>query len=67
MNPLYAELWKRTRWGLQTPRFISRCTVKNEYAESVVDCFANRKQSEYYGENISVYIEVLSLEQFKQV
>ena len=37
---------------------------RRDYAERVVASFANQIQSEYYGGNISVSIEVIELENF---
>ena len=35
-----------------------------DYSERVVSIFTHQIQSEYYGENISVYIDVIALEHF---
>ena len=37
---------------------------RHDYAERIVASFANQIQSEYYGGNISVSIEVIVLEHF---
>ena len=37
---------------------------RSDYAERVVARFVHQIQSEYYGRNISVYIEDISLENF---
>ena len=40
---------------------------RRDYSESVVASFAHQIQSESYCRNISVYIEVISLEHFSAV
>ena len=39
----------------------------SDYAERAVSIFAHQIQSEYYGGNISVSIEVISLEHFSEL
>ena len=44
--------------------FFQDVLCRRDYAEREVASFANKIQSEYYGGNISVYIEGIELEHF---
>ena len=39
---------------------------RSDYADRVEDSFANQIQPEQYGGNISVYIDGISVDQYKQ-
>ena len=52
------------RTALKRREFFQDVLCRRDYAERVVASFANQIQSEYYGGNIYVSIEVIALERF---
>ena len=66
MHPWYSALFKITPRGLQTSSFISIFTVLVWLCRAQVRYFCNQIQSEYHGFNISVSIEGIVLEHYKQ-
>ena len=58
---------KMRRTAFKQSELFQDVLCRHDYAEKVVERFANKIQPEYYGGNISVSIESIALENFSAV
>ena len=58
------SLWQHTPWVIQTSYILPICLGPSIWCRMCSSQFSHQIKSEYFGGNISVYVEVISLDHF---